>query len=116
MITIRLNELQFHSYHGVHEEEEILGNNYEVNVELSFDSTEIITELQQTINYVTVYEIIKQRMAVPTALLETLAQDLAEQIHDADKRIRSITVSVKKKNPPVPGMEGTVGVSYKMDF
>ena len=55
-------------------------------------------------------------MAVPTALLETLAQDLAEQVHDADKRIRSITVSVNKKNPPIPGMEGSVAVIYKTDF
>lgn len=116
MITIRLNKLQFYSYHGVHEEEKILGNNYEVHVELSFSSNEIITELQQTINYVLLYEIIKQRMAVSTALLETLAQDLAEQVHDADKRIRSITVSVNKKNPPIPGMEGSVAVIYKTDF
>lgn len=116
MFTIQLNNLKFFSYHGLHDEERILGNNYEVNIELSFDSNDMITELGQTIDYVSVYKIIKQRMAVPTVLLETLAQDLAELVRAADNRIKSITVSVEKKNPPIPGMEGSVGVSYKKDF
>ena len=81
MFTINLHNLQFFSFHGIHEEERILGNNYEVNVELSFDTEEQITALEQTINYASVYDIIKKRMSVPTALLETLAQDLAQEIH-----------------------------------
>ena len=116
MFTINLHNLIFHSYHGIHEEERILGNEFEVNVNLSFIADEYITTLEQTINYATVYEIIKQRMLTATPLLETLVQNLAEEIRAFDNRIQSISVSVEKKNPPIANMEGSVSVHYKKDF
>lgn len=116
MFTISLHNLIFHSFHGVHEEEKILGNTFTVHISLSFQPAEKISLLEQTINYASVYEIVNQRMSVPTALLETLAQDLAHEIHAFDKRIKSISVSVEKKNPPIPNMEGSVNVNYKQDF
>jgi 7,8-dihydroneopterin aldolase/epimerase/oxygenase len=115
MFTISLHNLVFFSFHGVHEEERILGNKYEVNVTLSFNTDEQITTLQQTINYASVYEIIKQRMAIPAKLMETLAQDLAQKIVEFDNRITSISVSIEKKNPPIPNIEGSVSVNYKKE-
>lgn len=116
MFTIKLQNLTFYSFHGVHEEERVLGNNYEVNVVLSFDTIEMVTTLEQTINYSAVYEIVKQNMLIPNALLETLAQHLAQEIRAFDKRIRSISVSVEKKNPPISNMLGSVSVNYKQEF
>jgi len=116
MMTIQLKNLIFFAYHGVHEEEKILGNTYGVNVDLSFEAADNITALEQTINYVSVYNIIKQRMSIPAALLETLAQELANQIYASDNRIKSITVSVDKKNPPIANIEGSVGVIYTKNF
>ncbi len=116
MFTINLHNLIFHSFHGIHEEERILGNTFEVNVNLSFITDEYITTLEQTINYATVYEIIKQRMQIATPLLETLVQDLANELKAFDNRIKSISISVEKKNPPIPNIEGTVSVHYKKDF
>jgi len=116
MFTIHLHNLKFFSFHGVHDEERILGNEYEVNASLSFEAAEKITALEQTINYVSVYEIIKKRMAIPTALLETLAEDLAQKIYSIDDRIRSISVSIEKKNPPIPNMDGSVAVSCTKKF
>jgi 7,8-dihydroneopterin aldolase/epimerase/oxygenase len=116
MFTINLHNLIFHSYHGIHEEERILGNEFEVNVSLSFITDEYITKLEQTINYAAIYEIIKQRMQTATPLLETLVQDLTEAIRAYDNRIKSVSVAVEKKNPPMPNMEGSVSVHYKKDF
>lgn len=116
MFTINLHNLIFHSFHGIHEEEKILGNEFEVNVSLCFKADEPITTLEQTINYATVYEIIKQRMQTATRLLETLVQDLTKEIYAFDNRIQSISVSVEKKNPPISNMEGSVSVHYKKDF
>lgn len=116
MFTINLNNLTFHAFHGVHEEETVLGNTFEVNVSLSFKAGKKISTLDQTVNYAAVYEIIKQRMQKATPLLETLVQDLVEDIHTIDTRIHSISVSVEKKNPPIPNIEGSVSVSYKKDF
>lgn len=116
MFSISLHNLIFFSFHGVHEEERILGNNYEVNVVISFDSMEQITALEQTVNYASVYEIIKQQMAIPAMLLETVAQDLTQKIYNHDNRIKTISVSIEKKNPPIPNITGTVSVIYIKDF
>lgn len=116
MFTISLHNLIFHSFHGIHEEESILGNTFEVNVSLSFITHKPVAKLKETINYATVYEIIKQRMNIPTPLLETLVQDLTEAIRVFDNRIKSVSVSVEKKNPPMANMEGSVSVHYKKDF
>ena len=116
MFTISLNNLQFHSFHGVYEEEKLLGNLYEVNIELTVDGKELVTELDQTVNYESVYEITAQRMMVPTPLLETVAQDLAGLIYAADKRTMSVKVNIQKKHPPVATIQGVVGVTYKKEI
>ena len=116
MLTINLHNLIFHAFHGVYAAERILGNTFVVDVSISFQVEENISTLEQTINYASVYKIIKQRMLVPTALLETLVQDLAQLIHTFDKRIKSISISVEKKNPPIPNIEGYVSVNYKKEF
>lgn len=116
MFTINLVNLIFHSFHGIHDEENTLGNTFVVNVALCFTADEKIITLQQTINYASVYNIIKQKMLVATPLLETLVQDLAQEIYEFDRRINSISVSVEKKNPPIPNIHGSVSVNYKKDF
>lgn len=116
MFTITLHNLVFHSFHGIHEEEKILGNTFIVDAEISFQEEDRVDSLEQTINYASVFEIIKRRMAVPTALLETIAQDLAGEIRLLDERISSIRISIQKKHPPIRSMEGSVGVTYRKDY
>ena len=116
MFTIHLNNLQFHSFHGVHEEERVLGNAYEVNIELTIDEQESVTSLDQTVNYESVYAVIVQIMKLPTPLLETVAQDLANLIYAEDHRIRSIVVNIQKKYPPLATIQGHVSVIYKKEF
>jgi 7,8-dihydroneopterin aldolase/epimerase/oxygenase len=116
VFTINLNELQFFSHHGVHDEERVLGNNFIVHVSLQIDGEEKISSIDQTVNYVSVFNIIKKRMASPTALLETVAEEIAAAIRDLDQRIKSIQVSIEKKAPPIAGMQGSVSVSYSKKY
>ncbi|HTB51708.1 MAG TPA: dihydroneopterin aldolase [Ferruginibacter sp.] len=116
MITVHLHNLQFAGFHGIHDEERVLGNTYELTIDATVNVKEHITQLHQTADYVTIYEIVKKRMAVPSALLETVAQDLTDLIHAYDNRITSVSVSIKKLNPPIINFQGSVGVSYKKEF
>lgn len=115
MFTIQLQHLIFFGFHGIHEEEKILGNEFEVNVSVVLEDAQV-SSIGQTVNYADIYEIIKKRMNIPTALLETLAQDLVDIIQQTDARIRSVSVSIEKKYPPIPGISGSVSVNYKKDF
>ena len=71
----------FYSYHGIHDEEKILGNEYELTADIQFDEEkEVIHSIQQTINYVDIYQLIQQRMSVPSPLLETVIMDIGTSI------------------------------------
>ena len=116
MILIHLDKLLFFAFHGIHEEERILGNMYEVNIALTIDANKKITKLEQTVDYGAVYDLVKKRMNTPSALLETVAQDLAEEIHGYDQRIKNISVNLIKKYSPLAGIEGSVGITCKKEF
>lgn len=117
MITIHLHNLIFFSFHGVHEEEKILGNEYEVNADVQFHEEHAqIHSLCETINYVDVFEIIKDRMKIPTQLLETVVMEIGNSIYEKYNYVRSINVSLKKKHPPIEKIEGSVGVSWHKEF
>ncbi len=116
MLTIHLHNLKFFAYHGLYEEEKKTGNNFEMNVDVIADIPGDITKLEHTVDYAVVYQIIENRMKKPTALLETLLQDLAEKIREHDNRIKSISITIKKLSAPIKNFNGIVGVSYKKDF
>ncbi|MEO6549602.1 MAG: dihydroneopterin aldolase [Ferruginibacter sp.] len=116
MLTIHLHKLLFHAFHGFYEEEQILGNEFEVNADVIVDAPDPITKLRQTVNYVTIYDTIKLRMQQPTPLLETVAQELARAIHKIDSRIKSVRITIKKLSPPIENFQGIVGVSYEGEF
>ena len=117
MITICLEQLRFNAFHGVHAEEKILGNTYLVDCLLTFPEFEkVIHSIDDTINYVKVYDIIKKRMAIPTPLLETVIMEIGLVIEDQFPQLKSIHLSIKKLHPPIEGMEGTVGVNWEKLF
>ncbi|HUZ59020.1 MAG TPA: dihydroneopterin aldolase [Hanamia sp.] len=117
MISVHLHNLVFHAFHGIHDEEKILGNEYVVNVAVEFhESTEVIFHIHETINYVSIYNIIKKRMSVPTPLLETIAMKTGEDIHNQFPVLKSISISIKKMNTPIEGIQGSAGVSWHKEF
>lgn len=115
MLSIHLHHLQFFAHHGIYEEEKILGNRFEVNVELKHSSARLpVYRLEDTIDYVAVYELIRKRMAVPTPLLETLAMEIAQEILAKFSLAEEVFLSIRKLHPPVSGMEGSVGVCFTL--
>ncbi len=116
VITIHLNKLEFFAHHGIHDEEAITGTNFEVSVSVSFEPPGKITSLQQTINYVDVYKAIEKHMVHPVALLEMLAENMADAIYLLDKRIKNINITINKMHPPVRNFIGQVGVTFQKEF
>lgn len=117
MITVHLHNLLFNGFHGILEEERILGNEYIVDAALEFhESTDVIIHINDTINYTSIYNLIKKRMAIPTPLLETIVMEIGNQIHTEHPLLKSIHISIKKLHPPVEGMQGAAGVSWEKQF
>jgi dihydroneopterin aldolase len=72
--------------------------------------------LDQTINYVQTYEIIKAAFEKPTALLETCALQISNSLQQAFTHLVRIDLSIRKLSPPITGFGGSVGVKYVKNF
>lgn len=116
MFTIHLTDLRFFAHHGMHDEEAIVGNDFEVSVSVTFDVPDKITSLTETVNYVSLYGIIKNIFKHPAKLLETLAVDICDEIYLSDNRIKNINITIHKLNPPISNFIGNVGVSFTKSF
>lgn len=113
MITVALNDLRFEAFHGIYEEEKILGNTYLVDcvVELH-EANEVIWHINDTVDYSKVYDIIRERMKVPTPLLETLCMETGIDIHNSYPDAKSIFIKIKKMHPSIEGFVGNSSVSW----
>ncbi|MBI1780489.1 MAG: dihydroneopterin aldolase [Sphingobacteriales bacterium] len=117
MVKVSLHNLLFFSYHGIYEEEQLLGGEFEVNVDLFYEEpVSIIQHLDQTIDYSSVYKIIERRMKQSTPLLETIATQLAAEIKQAFAVTKEITVRIKKVNPPIVSFRGNVAVEFNKKY
>ena len=117
MITVELNNLVFTAFHGIHEEEKILGNEYEVNASVEFhERADVIVHIHDTVNYVTIFNIIKNRMSIPTPLLETIAMETGNDIYKEFSDLKSIKISIQKKHPPIEGIQGSASVIWHKQF
>lgn len=113
MLKISLHQLIFHGYHGLYKEERSTGNEFEVNLDVYFqENSDRIVNLQDTINYGSLYDLVKARMELPEPLLETLAMDIAQKVKDRYPFIVEINVSVSKLILPLLNFQGKTGVTY----
>ena len=117
MITVQLNQLTFNAFHGILEEERILGNEYVVEASVDFhEKDEVILHISETVNYAIIYDIIRKRMIIPTPLLETVVMEIGMAIHKQFPFLKSISVSVKKMHPPIESMQGAAKVCWHKEF
>lgn len=114
--SIHLSDLRFYAHHGWYSEETMAGGGYLVNVSIDFEGPDTIQHLDDTINYVAVYDRLKQVFNSPAKLLETVADDACSAITEVDKRIKTINITITKLNPPVSNFIGSVGVSLLKSY
>jgi dihydroneopterin aldolase len=113
MLKIELSKLQFHGFHGIHEDEIKAGGDFEVNVTVCFEPAALpVRHLNETIDYTQLYAVIKQRMERRTRLLETLATEIAAEILSRFLSVKEVAVSIKKLNPPIPFFNGSIAAVY----
>ncbi len=117
MIFIHLNHLEFFGYHGILPEEKILGGNFVVDAEIGFNEQEdVIHSIKHTIDYGDIFTIIQKRMSNPTPLLEEIVMDIGVIIKQQFDQVASVSISLKKLHPPITGLQGSVGVTWKKDY
>lgn len=100
---IRLSDLRFRAYHGVLPQERVVGNDYCVNLSLTLSAVAdaaYTDQLEGTVNYAEVYQIVQAEMAAPSALLEHVAQRILTRLFNRFDLVEKAAVEVIKINPP----------------
>jgi dihydroneopterin aldolase len=117
MISIELLDLQIHAHHGIFEGEEKVGNPYVVNLQVKYDEgLRDFNDITNTISYVDLYEIVKQRMQIPTGLLEKVCESIIRRIKHQYSYIKEVNLSIYKLQVPIENLNGRVGVTMNKKF
>lgn len=102
---ISLEGLEFHAFHGVYPHERVSGNWFEVDISIETDIIEgaIQDDLERTVNYETLYRCVKEEMELPSKLLETVAEKIADRVLRELPRVSQVELKIGKINPPIGG-------------
>ena len=115
-MRISLSQLEFQGFHGLYEAEKKLGNQFTVDLWIDFTpKVDRVDQLDQTIDYVNVYELVKSIMAIPTPLLETLVGKMADEILSQHPLAEKVFVSITKQKLPIIGFVGNTSVSIEKE-
>src|SRR5215831_20443086 len=114
MVIIHLHKVVMHAHHGVYNEEEKSGSNYELNLDVRFDEHDKkIENIDDTISYEDLLGIVKKKMLVPTPLLEEVCEGIIRKIHHEFAGVREISISIYKLEAPLENFQGKVGVTMR---
>ena len=104
--TIELEGMEFKAYHGCLEQEKVRGNVFIVDFKGSLDLSAAAESdnLNDTLNYGEIYEIVAEEMSIPSELLENVAGRIVKAIEKKFPQLVEFSVRVSKKRPPVEGI------------
>jgi dihydroneopterin aldolase len=102
---IRLNAIKIFAYHGIYAEEIRDGNSFEIDLEIELPegkgNTDAITD---TLDYTELYKaVIIVSESRRYNLLEAFASDICTKVLESFSEVLSVTVNVRKMNPPIGG-------------
>jgi dihydroneopterin aldolase len=100
---IALREVRFHAFHGVMPQERKVGAEFTVSLRVGLDLSRPVESdaVEDTLNYATLYEVVKQEMTVPSQLLEHVAGRIGKAVFSRFPQVESADVVLTKLNPPM---------------
>ena len=117
LLTISLNKIRFYGQHGLYAEERLVGNEFEIDLHVHYRTgDDVIHSMSSTVNYVSLYNLLKTEMQQPRELLETFLMQTVEKIHLSFPLIEKVEISILKLQAPMAGLQGGVGVRFSKNF
>ncbi len=113
--TVKINNMEFYAYHGHFPEEQVVGNWFRINtrIKTNFEKVALSDKLIDAVDYQLVYLIIKEEMAIPSKLLEPLANRILNKFFETFKDIEKAEIEIEKMNPPLGGKIESVSIILK---
>lgn len=110
--VVFIKNIRFHAQHGVMEQERRVGGEFLVTVEVKakIQKAFLTDNVEHTINYATILEIVKKEMSTPSALLEHVAARVADSIMQEFDTVYEVMLEIVKVNPPMGAQCDGAGV------
>lgn len=98
-----IDKLQLHCPIGVLEQEQVIGNDFVVDLRIGFDFAQAMEtdDVADTLNYAEVYQLVREVLSRPTALVEKAAGNVAKAVFTTWPAVRSLHLRIVKRNPPM---------------
>lgn len=118
MSKIYLEDVKIYACHGVLPEENIIGTYYILNTEIHTDLWKAAESdnLEDTISYADVNEIIHNEMKIKSKLLEHVAGRIISKIHGKFPEISYIRLKITKTAPPMKGEMRGASIELEKSF
>ena len=112
MGLISIEGIRVFAYHGHLPEEAILGGHFIVSVWVTTDSEEVenTDDLNHTVDYVKVIELVKEQMAIRSNMIEHSAKRIADALLPLYK-VQKVKVEVEKIQPPIDATFDKISVT-----
>ncbi|WP_257667541.1 dihydroneopterin aldolase [Parapedobacter tibetensis] len=109
---VALTDLRFYAFHGYYPEEQVLGNEFVVDMKVEFDRDgRGRDDLNDTVNYETLHHIAMMEMKIPRKLLETVAETMLNRIRKGFPFVDTIEVKICKTQPPFGGDKANASIT-----
>ncbi len=111
LTKLSINNAEFYAYHGVKNEERILGGKYQVDLDLFYDATQAVIndDVNFAVNYEVAIDIIGDIVSGESFnLVETIANEILNQVIEKFSHLKKANVKVRKINVPIRHVVGYV--------
>ena len=100
---ISLRKVRLHAFHGVLPQERLVGGDFIVDVRVGCPLEKAMQSdnVEDTLNYASLYELVRREMQKPSQLLEHVVGRIAQAIEESYPLVTSVDVRLTKVNPPM---------------
>ncbi|MEJ6748469.1 MAG: dihydroneopterin aldolase [Flavobacteriales bacterium] len=116
MGLITVEGIRVFGYHGHLSEEAVLGGHFVINVWVEVDTSEVekTDDLNHTVDYVKIIDIVKEQMAIRADMIEVPAKRIVDAILPLNK-VQKVTVEVEKVLPPIDASFDKISVTSQAE-
>lgn len=113
MSVISIEGMEFYAYHGCFKEEAIIGTRFicDFHYKLKTSQAEQSDDLSETVNYQTVYKLIKTEMDIKSNLIEHVARRILVVVSSTFPQINEASIKISKLNPHLGGKIRNVSIN-----
>ena len=112
---ITLERMEFRAFHGCYDLEQQVGNRFTVDLWLETELGRVAEEdsVEIAVNYLTVYEVVREVMGHTQRTIERVAMNIIEAVKMAFPQVERVNCTVAKLAPPLGGKLHSVCVTLE---